>query len=139
MENVHKCKCGICFNTLSINNLKYHIKVVHEGVRKYKCETCGKTCGQASDLKRHINSSHKHLNVETPEMITSDTPENPSIITSDTSEDPTIITGDTPEKPPMITSDTTEKPSEPVTPKWLESGLFKFFFTFLSNAKNIFS
>ena len=51
--------CGKSYvGTKSQNILRTHVKIVHEGRRPHKCETCGKLFGVSSDMKRHVDSVH---------------------------------------------------------------------------------
>ena len=51
--------CGKSYvGTKSQNILRTHVKIVHEGRRPHKCETCGKLFGVSSDMKRHVESVH---------------------------------------------------------------------------------
>ena len=57
-EKDHKCaSCGKEFGTLQ--NLKIHIKTVHEKQKDYKCKTCGKEFGLLPNLKKHIKTVHE--------------------------------------------------------------------------------
>lgn len=49
----YTCKvCQVEFTQQA--NLKRHMKVVHQGIRKYECEHCGKSFGKAETLKYHV-------------------------------------------------------------------------------------
>ena len=41
------------------HHLKTHIRSVHEGVRKHKCDYCSRAFSQSSNLKTHIKRVHK--------------------------------------------------------------------------------
>ena len=62
---VRKYKCGLCDKAYTqSNNLKLHIKYIHEGLKpqhKYKCDMCDKAYTQAHSLKSHVQSVHKGL------------------------------------------------------------------------------
>ena len=38
-------------------------KCVHEGLKKYKCESCSKTFGQPQHLKRHKETVHERIKI----------------------------------------------------------------------------
>jgi hypothetical protein len=38
-----------------------HIKLVHEKIKAFKCEHCGKSLGQDNDRKKHIEVVHEHI------------------------------------------------------------------------------
>ena len=48
--------CSICKQTF--HNLKRHIESVHEKLKKYQCNACGKKFYQKSHLNEHIESVH---------------------------------------------------------------------------------
>ena len=59
-EIVKIYKCETCGKTFgNANNLKQHIILVHEGVKNHKCEICGKTFSQIGGLKKHIMIVHE--------------------------------------------------------------------------------
>ena len=60
LEKKHQRKiCNRCHSVFTAtSNLKVHIKVVHEGVRKQKCGTCGKPFSHASNLSKHLKTVH---------------------------------------------------------------------------------
>ena len=59
-----KCKCAICDKIVSVNNLRHHIKVLHEGLKDYKCHICDMDFAHASGLKNHMSHNHKdQLNI----------------------------------------------------------------------------
>ena len=41
--------------------LETHIKIVHEYIKAFKCESCEKYFGQKSKLDRHLKSVHENL------------------------------------------------------------------------------
>ena len=40
-------------------SLKSHIRTVHDGLREFKCEQCGKFFSQPMSLKTHIRTVHE--------------------------------------------------------------------------------
>ena len=40
-------------------NMLKHIACVHDGLKPYHCDYCGKAYGQSNDLKRHILKCHR--------------------------------------------------------------------------------
>ena len=51
-KSVNKNKCEICHKVSSgPQNLKRHIKMVHEGLKNHKCDICGKYFSMRPDLK----------------------------------------------------------------------------------------
>ena len=65
IRNVHegrrKNKCELCNKAFScLSNLKYHINSAHEGLKKgHKCEICQKSYCTSYYLDAHIKSVHK--------------------------------------------------------------------------------
>ena len=56
----HKCEhCGKNFSRAE--NLKNHIKAVHEGVKAYKCDFCEKSFPQYQHLKTHVKAIHERI------------------------------------------------------------------------------
>ena len=39
--------------------MKYHVKIVHEGKKPYKCDYCDVRFGRKPDLKKHVTNKHK--------------------------------------------------------------------------------
>ena len=59
-EGVKDHVCIQCKKSFSdAANLKRHVKTVHEGQKDHKCETCGKEFGELSKLKRHTKTVHE--------------------------------------------------------------------------------
>ena len=61
-----KCKsCDSVFSGKNIqtcqNNLKIHVKTVHEGELNFKCHLCEKAFWHPWHVRRHINSKHKQI------------------------------------------------------------------------------
>ena len=53
----YKCKtCGKVFG--ENDDLRKHIRSVHEGIKNHVCETCGKAFSENRNLKKHILSVH---------------------------------------------------------------------------------
>ena len=46
-------ECNKCNKKLTKRSIKGHIAVVHEGIKKYKCQHCEKTFGQKFSLTAH--------------------------------------------------------------------------------------
>ena len=69
-ETVHEKKtypCSQCDKELKSNDsLTRHIKTVHEGQRINICVYCNKAYGKKSDLKRHLDKQHKHIEIGEP-------------------------------------------------------------------------
>ena len=60
------CKyCGKSFE--KYYNFKYHIDVVHRGMKPFGCKKCSKKFGRRSDAKRHTEEHCKGPNVEVEE------------------------------------------------------------------------
>ncbi|XP_035713597.1 zinc finger protein 888-like [Folsomia candida] len=52
-------KCRLCMQAFSDkDNLRRHIRVVHENPRNYPCTFCDKRFDSASNLKRHVEGVH---------------------------------------------------------------------------------
>ena len=56
---IHKSNCHICRKSFGQNNdLKRHVKTVHQKLRDYKCEDCFKPYGLKKHLIRHLKTVH---------------------------------------------------------------------------------
>jgi len=51
-------ECKICQKKLQLKNLKAHITMVHDKVKPFKCELCGKMFGTRFLVREHMES-HK--------------------------------------------------------------------------------
>ena len=49
------------FSDTSLIFLRNHIKVVHEGIKKFRCELCNVAFASNKHLKKHIDGVHKGL------------------------------------------------------------------------------
>ena len=59
-EGVKKYKCDICGKPFGrLNAMKVHVMTVHEGLKNFQCGSCDKAFGQHGDLKRHIKNIHE--------------------------------------------------------------------------------
>ena len=55
-------KCKDCdYKSYRRNALNLHIQSIHIASRSHKCEKCGITCNQKSDLTKHIKRVHQKL------------------------------------------------------------------------------
>ena len=45
-------------------NLKIHIRIVHEKIKQFTCDTCSKTFSKKSQLKDHLYRVHTEINAE---------------------------------------------------------------------------
>ena len=59
-KNHRDCKyCGKVFKGNGRRStLKTHMEAVHEGLKRYTCETCGKSFYSKADMSRHVDSVH---------------------------------------------------------------------------------
>jgi len=59
-KNHRDCKyCGKVFEGNGRRStLKTHMEAVHEGLKRYTCETCGKSFYSKHDMLRHVDSVH---------------------------------------------------------------------------------
>ena len=56
-ENLKRYNCDKCGKSFRfLSNLRKHKE--NEGQRKYKCNECGKSFGQAVNLRKHIKVAH---------------------------------------------------------------------------------
>ena len=60
----HETKCPHCEAIFEKANLKRHIKTVHEGIKDYKCNHCGKEYFEKKRLNRHIKREHDNIRDE---------------------------------------------------------------------------
>ena len=52
--------CPVCYKIISKkSNLKVHLRSVHQKLRPYKCETCGRAFTQLRVLKDHVKRLHQ--------------------------------------------------------------------------------
>lgn len=57
--------------------LKQHISVIHDGIRKYSCETCGKVFAYKKSLIEHVHREHlsgTDVSNETPDKVSKSKP-----------------------------------------------------------------
>ncbi len=52
-------KCN--YETKEKNNLKRHIKTVHDKMKDFKCDKCDYVCSSNIDLKRYIKTVHDKI------------------------------------------------------------------------------
>ena len=59
-KNTKMPVCRQCGRTFaSISNLNHHIRVLHDGIFKYRCTVCGKGTSSAAKNRSHMASQHK--------------------------------------------------------------------------------
>ena len=52
--------CDICDKGFILQDkLRWHKKIIHEGIEKRDCKHCGKTFNKHSNLRRHIHVIHE--------------------------------------------------------------------------------
>ena len=52
-------RCKVCSKILKRTSIKTHMETVHEGVRRYFCELCGKSYTSITNLKDHKMTQHE--------------------------------------------------------------------------------
>ena len=58
-DGVKDFKCKSCGKSFSrADILKKHIHTVHEGHKDYNCQSCGKSFSESGNLKKHIHTIH---------------------------------------------------------------------------------
>ena len=59
MKAIKDHKCDPCGKSFTeLSNLERHLHTVHDGYKDYKCESCSKAFSDKRNLKRHIDSVH---------------------------------------------------------------------------------
>ena len=58
-EGLKKYECDLCGKGFSRFSLKKHIEAVHGGLKNFQCNYCEKSFSQLGNLKRHIQSIHE--------------------------------------------------------------------------------
>ena len=59
-----KTECPICKAIFGKTNLRKHLKTVHEGIKDFKCDHCGKEYTENKGLKVHIKRHHDNVRDE---------------------------------------------------------------------------
>ena len=61
-EGIKPFKCNMCeYKAGQKGTLKRHTESVHEGIKPFKCSMCEYKAGQKVDLKKHIESVHEGI------------------------------------------------------------------------------
>ena len=60
-EDIKKVECEYCGKSLKTHTLANHIRLVHEGVKPYKCDKCEKSFGKRINLRKHVEQVHEKL------------------------------------------------------------------------------
>ena len=58
-EEKHCLRCEICKADFIESVLQRHIELIHEGRKKFTCETCDASFGRKESLNRHITLVHE--------------------------------------------------------------------------------
>ena len=62
MKQNKQFKCDKCdYKCCQKNNLKKHVKVIHDKIKDIKCDKCEFICSENSKLYRHIRSVHDNI------------------------------------------------------------------------------
>ena len=88
LESVHEgikpFKCNICGKGSASNGeMKKHVETVHEGKKPFKCTTCNSCYTRKTTLNKHIKSVHESMNQFYPEVSLDDEDEDDSMISID--------------------------------------------------------
>ena len=49
-------------------HLNRHKLIVHENVRRFKCDLCDKRCATQTDLNMHVKNNHKEIRCSVCDM-----------------------------------------------------------------------
>ena len=62
-EGLKKYKCNKCGKSFGYASyLKQHNEAIHEGLKRYKCDKCLYSCSDGSNLRKHIKGVHEGQN-----------------------------------------------------------------------------
>ena len=59
-----RIECDLCDNLFHVSNIKWHIRILHNGEKLQKCKNCDKSFGHALSLKKHIEMIHEAIKYE---------------------------------------------------------------------------
>ena len=58
-SSLDELSCDDVIYGWSLSNLKKHTRLIHEGIKDYKCELCGKEFAKKESLKNHTKNVHE--------------------------------------------------------------------------------